>query len=59
MLATLVAILLINTPSNIHSGPEIGKGQFSTVYAGKYFGDLVAVKKQIRKQVVRFFFLLL
>lgn len=38
---------------NVAIGPEIGKGHFSMVYLGKYFGDLVAVKKQIRKQVVR------
>lgn len=31
------------------SGPIIGEGQFSTVYLGKYFGDYVAVKKQIRE----------
>ena len=34
------------------SGPEIGKGEFSNVYVGKYFGDLVAVKKQTRTQRV-------
>lgn len=39
-----------------YSGPEIGKGQFSTVYVGKYFGDLVAVKKQIRTEGVRMHF---
>ena len=33
------------------SGPEIGSGQFSTVYIGKYFGDYVAVKKQTREDV--------
>jgi serine/threonine protein kinase len=29
-------------------GQKIGQGQFSTVYVGKYFGDLIAVKKQVR-----------
>lgn len=32
------------------SGPKIGEGQFSKVFIGKYFGDHVAVKKQIRKE---------
>eukprot|EP01038_Epipyxis_sp_PR26KG_P007775 gene7775-10562_t len=36
---------------NISIGPEIGKGKFSIVYIGKYFGDLVAVKKQTRIEV--------
>jgi hypothetical protein len=35
----------------VRSGPEIGAGQFSTVYIGKYFGDVVAVKKQVREDV--------
>jgi serine/threonine protein kinase len=30
-------------------GPLIGQGQFATVYLGKYFGDYVAVKKQVRE----------
>lgn len=32
-------------------GPQIGEGQFSTVYLGKYFGDYVAVKKQVREDI--------
>lgn len=32
-----------------YSGPQIGQGQFSKVYIGKYFGDHVAIKKQIRQ----------
>ena len=31
-------------------GKIIGKGAFSTVHIGRYFGDLVAIKKQIRDQ---------
>ncbi len=34
------------------SGPQIGEGQFSRVYIGKYFGDYVAVKKQTRQDKV-------
>lgn len=34
---------------HVHLGPQIGRGQFSTVYVGKYFGDTVAVKKQTRE----------
>ena len=34
---------------DIKIGPQIGEGQFSTVYFGIYFGDPVAVKKQTRK----------
>ncbi|CAM9406613.1 unnamed protein product [Ectocarpus sp. 4 AP-2014] len=30
-------------------GPAVGEGAFSTVYIGKYFGDVVAVKKQTRQ----------
>ncbi|CAM9762592.1 unnamed protein product [Ascophyllum nodosum] len=30
-------------------GPSVGEGAFSTVYIGKYFGDVVAVKKQTRQ----------
>jgi serine/threonine protein kinase len=30
-------------------GKQIGAGQFSTVHIGKYFGDYVAVKKQVRE----------
>jgi serine/threonine protein kinase len=29
-------------------GPQIGAGEFSKVYIGSYFGDLVAIKKQSR-----------
>jgi serine/threonine protein kinase len=29
-------------------GKLIGQGQFATVHAGKYFGDYVAIKKQVR-----------
>jgi serine/threonine protein kinase len=36
----------------ISSGPQIGQGQFSKVYIGKYFGDYVAIKKQIRQDKV-------
>jgi serine/threonine protein kinase len=32
----------------IQLGPQIGQGQFSTVFLGRYFGDLVAIKKQTR-----------
>jgi hypothetical protein len=40
--------------SNLYSisGPQIGQGQFSKVYIGKYFGDYVAIKKQIRQEKV-------
>ena len=34
---------------DIIMGPLIGQGQFATVYMGKYFGDYVAVKKQVRE----------
>jgi len=34
---------------HVQLGPQIGRGQFSTVYVGKYFGDIVAVKKQTRE----------
>jgi serine/threonine protein kinase len=30
-------------------GQQIGQGQFSTVYIGRYFGDIIAVKKQTRE----------
>eukprot|EP00903_Cladosiphon_okamuranus_P013094 g12213.t1 len=30
-------------------GPAVGEGAFSTVFIGKYFGDVVAVKKQTRQ----------
>ena len=36
--------------SDVVIGPEIGQGQFSNVFIGKYFGDYVAVKKQARDQ---------
>ena len=32
---------------NIVLGKLIGAGQFGSVYVGKYFGDFVAVKKQV------------
>lgn len=32
---------------NVIVGPEIGSGNFSSVFVAKYFGDLVAVKKQV------------
>lgn len=35
--------------ADVHVGEEIGTGHFSTVYVARYFGDLVAVKKQIRE----------
>jgi serine/threonine protein kinase len=34
----------------VFSGKIIGRGAFSTVHIGRYFGDLVAVKKQTRDQ---------
>lgn len=37
---------------DIAIGPLIGQGQFATVYLGKYFGDYVAVKKQVREAKV-------
>ena len=37
---------LIN-PTDVLIGKAVGEGQFGSVYIGKYFGDLVAVKKQI------------
>lgn len=33
---------------DIVTGQLIGQGQFATVYLGKYFGEYVAVKKQVR-----------
>lgn len=36
----------------LFSGPQIGEGQFSRVFLGKYFGDYVAIKKQIRQDKV-------
>ena len=36
-------------PKVVEMGPIIGEGAFSTVYAARYFGDIVAVKKQTRK----------
>ena len=33
---------------DIETGQLIGQGQFATVYLGKYFGEYVAVKKQVR-----------
>jgi serine/threonine protein kinase len=35
---------------DLHLGKEIGTGQFGSVHIGTYFGDLVAVKKQYRKE---------
>lgn len=46
--SSLVTIAL--TFRSHHRGPKIGQGQFSTVFIGKYFGDLVAIKKQAREQ---------
>jgi serine/threonine protein kinase len=37
---------LIN-PSDVIIGKAVGQGQFGSVYIGKYFGDFVAVKKQV------------
>lgn len=37
---------LIN-PSDVIIGKPVGQGQFGSVYIGKYFGDFVAVKKQV------------
>mmetsp|Transcript_8013 Transcript_8013/g.29988 ORF Transcript_8013/g.29988 Transcript_8013/m.29988 type:complete len:540 (-) Transcript_8013:36-1655(-) len=34
----------------VEIGPQIGVGHFSKVYIARYFGDLVAVKKQHREQ---------
>lgn len=36
-------------PESVVLGPSIGEGAFSTVFAGRYFGDIVAVKKQTRQ----------
>jgi hypothetical protein len=44
----LIPTIYYGSLFDICSGPEIGKGEFSNVYVGKYFGDLVAVKKQTR-----------
>lgn len=35
--------------NNITLGPVVGRGQFSEVHVGKYFGDLVAIKVQRRE----------
>lgn len=35
--------------TQVSIGPAVGEGAFSTVYIGKYFGDIVAVKKQTRQ----------
>lgn len=37
---------------DVSIGKLIGQGQFATVYAGKYFGDYVAIKKQVREAKV-------
>lgn len=34
----------------LRSGKIIGTGAFSTVHIGRYFGDVVAVKKQTREE---------
>ncbi|CAM9317993.1 unnamed protein product [Chrysoparadoxa australica] len=36
-------------PESVVLGPPVGEGAFSTVYCGRYFGDVVAVKMQTRK----------
>lgn len=36
-------------PDSVNLGPPIGEGAFSTVFVGRYFGDIVAVKKQTRQ----------
>ncbi|CAM9267780.1 unnamed protein product, partial [Ectocarpus sp. 12 AP-2014] len=35
---------------DVDIGPQIGQGAFSKVYLGRYFGELVAVKKQARRE---------
>ncbi|CAM9099951.1 unnamed protein product [Phaeothamnion confervicola] len=35
---------------DVQIGPQIGQGAFSKVYLGRYFGELVAVKKQARAE---------
>ena len=37
--------------SNVSLGPVVGRGQFSEVHVGHYFGDLVAIKVQRRENV--------
>ena len=32
----------------IYKGPQIGEGAFSKIFLGRYFGDIVAVKEQVR-----------
>ena len=34
---------------NVTLGPVVGRGMFSEVHVGKYFGDLVAIKVQKRE----------
>ena len=34
----------------IFKGPQIGAGSFSKIYLGRYFGDVVAIKEQVRDQ---------
>lgn len=41
--------LLAFVSRKVAIGPAVGEGAFSTVYIGKYFGDVVAVKKQTRQ----------
>eukprot|EP00903_Cladosiphon_okamuranus_P018790 g17286.t1 len=35
---------------DVDIGPQIGQGAFSKVYLGRYLGELVAVKKQARRE---------
>lgn len=37
---------------DIATGQLIGEGQFAKVYLGKYFGEFVAIKKQVREAKV-------
>jgi serine/threonine protein kinase len=34
----------------ILKGPQIGQGAFSKIYLGRYFGDVVAIKEQLREK---------
>lgn len=54
LFGTFVLIIVCMLPgmhflSQVAIGPAVGEGAFSTVYIGKYFGDVVAVKKQTRQ----------
>jgi len=40
----------VDIMKEVELGPKIGSGHFSSVFIGRYFGDYVAVKKQLREE---------